>query len=595
MNANGQLVGAPTTIVEDRWCYQFSSHGVGDLEILGDGTLLASSGEGAYWAGADYGQKGGIQQFPPVANLTPRNACGDPPNGVGGTVNAVTSEGGSFRSQDLLTPADPLTYDGSIIRINPDTGLAPAGNPLVGVGPTADDAVLGHGMRNPFRLTARPGTDEIYAVDVGAGRFEEINRLKTGDSVAENFGWPCKEGPEINRTFEALNSDMCDRVFGTGNPTTLTDPWFSYMRGGTGGAISGIAVVPPGRYDSNMVGDLIFSDYVQGRTWTIGIESDGSADDDGPEQVASEGVVVDLTAAPDGYLYTVDYYAGSVNRLVDKDAAPVARIAASPPQGQLPLTVALDASASAQPGGGALTFAWDLDDDGQFDDATGPTTSVTLTQAVNREVSVKVTNSANAFAVASTTVYPGNSAPTVTIAVSSPLPWTSDGDITFSVAANDLEDGVLPASSVSWNADLLHCYSPSDCHQHPFVGGTGSLGGTITGPSHGYPSFIRLTATATDSRGQTTVTSRDLHPASVTLQVTSNPPGAVVSIGDEQKVTPFTHTAIKNDSLTVAAQSPQTIAGQNYSFSSWSNGQPASHQYAATANATLTLNLSPTP
>ena len=278
----------------------------------------------------------------------------------------------------------------------------------------------------------------------------------------------------------------------------------------------------------------------------------------------------------------MDYYAGSVNRLVDKDAAPVARVTAAPTQGPLPLTVALDASSSAQPGGGALTFAWDLDDDGQFDDATGPTASVTLTQAVNRKVSVKVTNSANAFAVASTTVYPGNSAPTVEIDVTSPLPWTSDGDITFSVAADDLEDGTLPASSVSWNADLLHCYSPSDCHQHPFVGETGSLGSTITGPSHGYPSFIRLTATATDSRGQTTVTSLDLHPAAVTLQVTSNPPGAVVSIGDEQKVTPFTHTAIKNDSLTLAVTSPQTIAGQSYSFSSWSNGQPASHQYAAT-------------
>ena len=48
---------------------------------------------------------------------------------MGGAVNAVTSEGGSFRSQDLLTPADPLTYDGSIIRIDPDTGQAPSTTP----------------------------------------------------------------------------------------------------------------------------------------------------------------------------------------------------------------------------------------------------------------------------------------------------------------------------------------------------------------------------------------------------------------------------------------------------------------------------------
>ena len=64
IGAGGVAVGAPTTIVDNRWCYQFASHGVGDLEVLDDGSLIASSGEGAYWVGADYGQFGGQQLDP---------------------------------------------------------------------------------------------------------------------------------------------------------------------------------------------------------------------------------------------------------------------------------------------------------------------------------------------------------------------------------------------------------------------------------------------------------------------------------------------------------------------------------------------------
>ena len=592
IGAGGVAVGAPTTIVDNRWCYQFASHGVGDLEVLDDGSLIASSGEGAYWVGADYGQFGGQQLDPPVAGLTPVNACDDPPNGAGGPVDPTTSEGGSLRAQDLLTTADPVGWDGAVIRIDPDTGAPMADNPLVGVGPVSDDAVVAHGLRNPYRLTAGPGAGEVFAIDVGYARTEEINRLDVDDEVTENFGWPCKEGPEVQRTFDALDNQLCDLALGTSARTTLTDPWFSYARDSQGGAISAIAIVPPGRYDESMVGDLIFSDYVEGRTWTIGLV-DGAADPEGPREVARDGIVVDLEAAPDGYVYAVDYAAGTVSRLVDKDAAPVARVSASPLQGPLPLVVTFDASASEQPGGGRLSFAWDLDRDGAFDDGTGPTATATLTTAVNRTVRVRVTNSAGAFSIASTTVYPGNSAPAVAIDVTTPLPWSANDRIDFTIAASDPEDGALAPAAVSWSAELHHCYSPTDCHSHPFVSQAASAAGSITGPSHGYPSFVRLVATAVDARGQRTTVGRDLHPAAVTLQFASVPSGAVVTIGDQQRATPFSVTVIRNDSISLSAPSPQAIGGVPHTFSSWSDGQPRSHQYLAGADATVTLQMSP--
>ena len=96
MDGSGQLVGAPDTIVEDRWCYQFTSHGVGDLDFLADGTMIAASGEGSWVGGVDYGQRGGTPLFPPVPNTTPVNPCGDPPNGVGGPVRSDHVRGRSI-------------------------------------------------------------------------------------------------------------------------------------------------------------------------------------------------------------------------------------------------------------------------------------------------------------------------------------------------------------------------------------------------------------------------------------------------------------------------------------------------------------------
>lgn len=589
LDENAQMVGQPTTLVDDRWCFQFSSHGVGDLGFLPDGSLVASAGEGSLWEGADYGQHGGQQLFPPVPILTPRNPCDDPPNGAGGAVDPVTSEGGAFRAQDLLTSGDPLNWNGAMVRIDPDTGQAPADNPLAG-GDPADDAVLAHGLRNPFRFAVRPGTDEVYTIDVGYVRFEEIDRIVALDDVVENFGWPCHEGPEVQATFAALNNQMCPRITAPGAPSTLTDPWYAYPHLG-GSAISGIAFVPEGRYPG-LEGDLMFTDYVKGLTWAVDVAPDGSRRGTAVT-VSSDDITVDLEAAPDGYVYALNFSDGTVDRLVDRSAAPIARLEASPIDGPLPLTVTLDASSSEDPDGATLSFAWDLDGDGEFDDATSPTTTLTATEAVNRDVSVRVTNSDGASSTATTTLYPGNTPPTVTIDVTSPLPWTANGDVTFSLQGSDAEDGVLPVENVSWSAEIHHCYTPDDCHVHPYTSAAGSLGATISGPSHGNPSYLQLVATATDSRGQRTTVRRDLQPATVELLVTSTPPGATISIGQEQHVTPFTFTAVRDDSLSLSVPTPQTIGGDDYQFSAWDHGGGQSHQYSATADATLHVTLVP--
>ena len=55
--------------------------------------------------------------------------------------------------------------------------------------------IIAHGFRNPFRLTVRPGTNEIWSGDVGWNTWEELNRVESAaDGTADNYGWPCYEG-----------------------------------------------------------------------------------------------------------------------------------------------------------------------------------------------------------------------------------------------------------------------------------------------------------------------------------------------------------------------------------------------------------------
>jgi PKD repeat protein len=83
---------------------------------------------------------------------------------------------------------------------------------------------------------------------------------------------------------------------------------------------------------------------------------------------------------------------------------PQARVTATPTTGKAPLPVELSAAGSVDPDGAALAYAWDLDDDGQYDDATGATASYTFTTKGTKRVTVQVTDNLDATSTASVTV-----------------------------------------------------------------------------------------------------------------------------------------------------------------------------------------------
>ena len=198
-------------ILIDGWCQQFPSHSVGDLRFGADGALYMTGGEGASFNNADYGQYGGTTGVTDV----PKNPCGDPPAGAGGTETAPTARGGALRSQSIRRPTgEPVVLNGSILRVDPATGDALPNNPAVSSTDANARRIVAHGFRNPFRFTIRPGTTEVWIGDVGWNDWEEIDRIVDPlAATVANAGWPCYEGNGQQSGYKALNLDSCNSLY----------------------------------------------------------------------------------------------------------------------------------------------------------------------------------------------------------------------------------------------------------------------------------------------------------------------------------------------------------------------------------------------
>ena len=82
--------------------------------------------------------------------------------------------------------------NGAILRVDAATGAALPSNPLFGSTRPNADRIVAYGFRNPFRMTVRPGGNEVWVGDVGWGDWEEINRIANPlDPAVKKFGWPC--------------------------------------------------------------------------------------------------------------------------------------------------------------------------------------------------------------------------------------------------------------------------------------------------------------------------------------------------------------------------------------------------------------------
>jgi glucose/arabinose dehydrogenase len=595
LQASGNTMTGTEQVLINDWCQQYPSHSVGTLLFGRDGYLYVSGGDGASFNNVDYGQYGNTYPGDPA------NPCGDPPGAVGTALSAPTAQGGALRSQSVRRTAGPATLDGTILRIDPATGAGVAGNPFFASPDANARRIAAYGLRNPFRFTQRPGTDELWVGDVGWNNWEEINRVVApASATASNFGWPCYEGASPQSGYQGAGLNACSSLYSA--PGSATGPYYAYNHSAcvvsypgchTGGSsVTGVAFYQGGSYPAIYNGALFFADHSRNEIWAMLTGTNGLPD---PARIQSlvgvdstggaAGHPVDLKIGPGGDLYYVDMEGGTVHRITYTAAnqPPNAVIMANPTSGPSPLAVSFSSTGSSDPEGKPLTYSWDLNGDNTFGDATGPTASYSYTTAGVYHPALRVTDDQGASDTASVTVTVGNTAPTAVIdSPTASLTWKVGDQIPFSGHATDPQDGTLPATALGWSLIMHHCSTPTDCHTHTVQTFSGSTG-SFTAPDHQYPCWLELRLTATDSGGQTSTTSVRLDPKTVVLTFKASPGGLVLSanVNDTARTTPFAVTVVVRSSNSVSAPLLQTFNKSTYAFSSWSDGGAASHSITA--------------
>ncbi|MEA2436077.1 MAG: large repetitive protein, partial [Thermoleophilaceae bacterium] len=188
-------------------------------------------------------------------------------------------------------------------------------------------------------------------------------------------------------------------------------------------------------------------------------------------------------------------------------------------------------STSSDPDGTVATVAWDLDNDGAYDDGTGGSASKSFTKAGTYTVGLKVTDDNGDSNTVSHTVTVANRAPTAAFAAS-PDPAPTGTAITFTSSSSD-PDGTLASQSWDLNNDGTFGDATGGTASKSFPkAGTYTVALKVT-DDNGAPATISHTVTVTNRAPVVGWTSAPASPRtgdSITFTSTAtDPDGSVAS------------------------------------------------------------------
>jgi hypothetical protein len=410
----------------------------------------------------------------------------------------------ALRAQDLNS------YAGKILRVNPD-GTAPTDNPFYDGTNSIRSKVYDYGVRNPFRFTFDPN-GELVVGDVGWFRLEEFHRGK-----GLNFGWPCFDGAVANPEYQTAFA-QCRAI----NPASVSKPIHTYPHTVGSTVIAG-PYYTSSAFPAKFQGNLFYGDFAGGYISRLTFDAAGTVTGDLKFDTGLQGPTF-LGLGPDNALYYVAIKVAQIRRIRFTGATnqpPVAHASASPTAGLSPLDVNFSSAGSTDPENDPLTFNWDFGD-GTTSALPNPIHRYTSATGIARfTATLTVKDPAGLTSTASVPITVGDAPPVPTITSPANGVLVNVGNtVTFTGSATDPEDGVLPATALTWNVILHH-----NTHVHQVETVTGASGNFIVenhDPASTFSYEIQLTAT--DSAGVSTTTSVTVN---VPKQVTGCTPGTV--------------------------------------------------------------------
>ncbi|WP_218135895.1 ThuA domain-containing protein [Nonomuraea jiangxiensis] len=404
------------------------------------------------------------------------------------------------------------SLSGKLLRIHPEadgTYTIPDGNLFAPGTEKTKPEIYGMGFRNPFRMGLDPKTGNImlgeYGPDAGtASSTRGPQNTVEWNLVSRpgNYGWPYCVGnntPYIDYDFATRQSgapfNCAAPVNNSPNNDGLTSLppvipatiWYHYAADPqnfpelNGGAPMGGPVY---RSDPDLESDVKWPAYWDGKAvfgeWNNDKVWSFQLDENGTKLVEMNTILgslkfkkpMDMKFGPDGALYMIEWGSGFGGDNADSgiyrieytkgNRPPIARATADKTDGPLPLAVRFSSEGSRDPDDKAITYAWDLDGDGETD-STDPSPTFTYETAGTYSVVLTVTNSDGRTATAGVSITAGNTRPTVTVDVPPNGAFFEFGDqVKFKVTVTDPEDGTVDCGKVQIQAILGH-----DSHGHP--------------------------------------------------------------------------------------------------------------------------------
>jgi len=221
---------------------------------------------------------------------------------------------------------------GKLLRIDPTGGdpyAIPSSNPFAAGGGRPE--VFAYGLRNTWKFSFDSATGELWAGDVGQGKYEEVDRIVLGG----NYGWNTREGKHCYK------DPACPSA-------GFIDPVVEYDRS-EGVSITG-GYVYRGTKLPGLFGKYVYGDFGTGRIWAV---DQTGTDSFAPLLLAETQLKISTFAqGPDGELFVADYGTGTLQQLDPAEA----QAAPTGPGVSLAETGCLDPKDATKPPAGLIGY-----------------------------------------------------------------------------------------------------------------------------------------------------------------------------------------------------------------------------------------------